>query len=69
MIGTTLAAAALAVLFTAVREKVQNSDEKIALPLLILVLGVQLLIYTEGSNSSTPHGTNSHNPGRLGQMN
>jgi hypothetical protein len=50
MIGTTIAAAALAVLFTAVRDNAEDDDKSIALPLLILALGVQLLAYTEASN-------------------
>ena len=49
MMAATLAAAALAVLFGAPDE---SGDDRrpLAFPLLILVFGAQLLIYTEGSS-------------------
>lgn len=50
MIGSTLAVAALAALLDAVPATEQDEFRSTALPLLILVLGVQLLFYTEGSN-------------------
>lgn len=50
MIGSTLAVTALAALLDAMPATEQDEVRSTALPLLILVLGVQLLFYTEGSN-------------------
>lgn len=53
MIAATLAAAALAVLLAGRRDAAARDRAAPAFPLLMLVLGLQLLLYTEGSGLSS----------------
>jgi heme A synthase len=49
MIGATLAVSALAALLAAAPGTAEEERRSPAFPLLLLVLGAQLLFYTEGS--------------------